>query len=141
LAGLLTTDASENLNFYADETFSNPQLLLTNAQFFETAQEPPAGALDGPSVNPTYAFLMKNGASGGEAVYRIDYSGNISPDLYDLSFRVSTLVDSGNLYFTANTSRARAFLTGRLWAEFRATGDQYRSFRACPSPGSTTRLR
>jgi hypothetical protein len=106
LAGLVATDASNNLNFYADETFSNPRLLLANVQFYTLAQEGQAGPSFGMSVNPTYSFLLLSGGSvarGAEAVYRIDYSGTISADLYDLSFRVSMLVDSGNLYFTADT--------------------------------------
>jgi hypothetical protein len=106
LSGLVAIDGSENLNFYADETFSNPRQLLANVQFLETAQERPAGPITGISVNPTYAFIMVSGgsvASGGAAVHRIDYSGTISADLYDLFYRASVLIDSGNLYFTANT--------------------------------------
>jgi hypothetical protein len=137
LAGLLTTDASENLNFYTDETFSDPRLLLTNAGFFEAAQEPPPGPLDGPSVNPTYAFLMNpgNGARGGEAVYRIDHSGNISPDLYDVSFKVSTLVDSGNLYFTANTFTTSGVLVGAAVGRIPGDGGSVQILQSMPLTG------
>jgi hypothetical protein len=94
------------LNFYADETFSNPRLLLANVQFYNLAQEGQAGPSYGMSVNPTYSFLLVSGgsvASGAAAVYRIDYSGTISADLYDVYYRTGMLVDSGNLYFTATT--------------------------------------
>jgi hypothetical protein len=103
LAGLVAKDASNNLNFYADETFSNPRLLLANVQFYTLAQEGPSFGM---STNPTYSFLLVSGGSvarGAAAVYRIDYSGTISADLYDVYYHTGVLVDSGNLYFTATT--------------------------------------
>jgi hypothetical protein len=103
LAGLVATDASNNLNFYADETFSNPRLLLANVEFPTLRQERQPGRISSVSANPTYTFLMASVAPGSQAVYRIDYSGSISADLYDVSYNTGVLVDSGNLYFTATT--------------------------------------
>jgi hypothetical protein len=107
LAGLVAQDTSNNVNFYADETFSNPRLLIANVEFLNPAQERPSGPISRISVNPTYSFLMVRGgnvASGAAAVYRIDYSGTMSADLYDLFYSTGVLVDSNNLYFTATTA-------------------------------------
>ena len=104
LAGLVAIDSSKNLNFYPDETLANPRLLLANANSFQVQQEPQAGPVSTTSANPTYSFLLvrpANSVSAPWAVYRVDYSGSISAELY--SFQGSSdglAVDSGNLYFT-----------------------------------------
>ena len=106
LGGLVAIDASNNLNFYSDETFTNPRVLLANVRSFTPYQEALAGSISGISTNPTYSFLLvepKNVNSGPVSVYRIDYSGSISADLYDFgdSGETGFVVDSGNLYFIA----------------------------------------
>jgi hypothetical protein len=104
LAGLVAMDASNNLNFYPDETFANPRLLLANVAYFAPLQEASAGAISRISSDPTYSFLEvtpANSNSGLRSVYRVDSSGSISADLYDIlsEFR-NAVVDSGNLYLT-----------------------------------------
>jgi hypothetical protein len=103
LAGIVAIDTSNNnLNFYPDETFTNPVLLLTSVSSFTPLQERPAGLPARVSANPTYSYLSvqtlnrTSGVSG--AVYRIDYSGSLSAALYDSP--TYGIVDSGNLYFT-----------------------------------------
>jgi hypothetical protein len=115
LAGLVAKDASNNVNFYADETFSNPRLLIANVEFLTPAQERPSWPISQISVNPTYSFLMVRGGSmpsGAAAVYRIDYSGAMSADLYDLFYSTGVLVDSNNLYFTATTAEVAPLTFG-----------------------------
>jgi hypothetical protein len=138
LAGLVATDASNNLNFYADETFSNPRLLLANVQFYTLAQEGRAGPSFGMPVNPTYSFLLVSGGSvarGAAAVYRIDYSGTISADLYDLFFGVSVLVDSGNLYFTANTFGTSSGTAGETVGRIPGDGGSAQILQSMPLTG------
>jgi hypothetical protein len=110
LAGLVALDASNNLNFYPDATFSNPSRLLANVFSLHPMQEPRSGPISSISANPSYTFLMVwflNGTpgSGGQTVYRVDYTGSISGRLYDLpEGAAAELVDSDNLYFTRSRS-------------------------------------
>jgi hypothetical protein len=118
LAGFVAIDASNNLNFYPDETFTHPQLLLSNAAYFRFQQEIQSGPISTISADPTYSFLLVAPSLGASstAVHRVDYSGSISADLYDLGGgNGSPLVDSGNLYFTE--------LSGNLESVGRIPGD------------------
>jgi hypothetical protein len=120
LAGLVTTDASNNLDFYPDETFTNPHVLLANIASFTPRQEAPSVPIATISANPIYSFLLvqpSGVSSGRSAVYRIDYSGSISADLYDAQNSFNGLVvNSGNLYFTdtSTTSNASVESVGRI---------------------------
>ena len=102
LAGLVALDSSHNLNFYRDETFTNPVQLLANIASFYGAQEPPLNARAARlSANPTYSFLVVQPQNtANESIYRIDYSGSISADLYDSPGAGvgQPIVDSGSAY-------------------------------------------
>jgi hypothetical protein len=102
LAGILAIDTSNNLNFYPDETFTHPVLLLASVSHFASIQDPPAGLVGRISANPTYSYLLVTplNPGGSQSIYRIDYSGSLSPDLYDSPLISNYFVDSGNLYFT-----------------------------------------
>ena len=103
LAGLVAIDGAHNLNFYPDETFANPRLLLANVGFFIPRQEAKAGPISPISSNPTYSFLVVQPAdnTGASAVYRVDNTGAISADLYDVAgFSNGMAVGSDTLYVT-----------------------------------------
>jgi hypothetical protein len=111
LAGLVALDSSNTLNFYSDASFSNPRVLLQNVYTFAAAQEAPAGQISSISANPTYSFLVvRTSVSAPGAVYRIDYSGSISADLYDFAGSYNTVVDAGTMYFTQTTGGFGSYL-------------------------------
>jgi hypothetical protein len=120
LSGLVTADSSNNLNFYQDETFANPRLLLQNVFDFVPKQEPRTGGeISWISANPTYSFLLvRTSASGPTAVYRIDYSGSISADLHDFhsAYGWGLAADAGSLYFTETTANPSNYVetVGRI---------------------------
>jgi hypothetical protein len=120
LAGLAAVDASNNLNLYPDETFANPRLLQANVASFSPVQEATAGPDSSISSNPTYSFLLINRSpifDGPLSVYRVDYSGSISADLYDLPGRPdATIVHAGTVYFSRVTgiSGSGSALVGRI---------------------------
>ena len=119
LGGLVTMDKSSNLNFYPDETFTNPVQLLANVQAFWAEQAPPPlSSRTNVSTEPGYSYLVvqtpSSAGSVAASVYRVDYSGTISPDLYDAQFSNldDAVVDSGNVYFVDST------LTPQGWLPF-----------------------
>jgi hypothetical protein len=119
LAGLVAVDSARNLNFYPDETFTNPKVLLTKVGYFTPEQEPHAGPISTVSTDPTYSFLIvqpTGSASQSAGVYRVDFSGSISGHLYDMVSANGTVVDSGNLYF-ANPTGTVSETVGRILAD------------------------
>jgi len=121
LAGLLATDTAHNLNFYPDETFTNPKVLLTNAGSFSLVQEPQPVGSSAVSVDPTYGFLLvlpPGPVVKPFDVYHVDYSGAISAKLYSLqNVYNGLLVDAHTLYYveTAEAANDDSLLTvGRI---------------------------
>jgi hypothetical protein len=117
LVGLVTMDKSSNLNFYPDETFTNPVRLLANVQAFWAEQAPPPlSSRANVSTEPGYSYLVvqtpTSAGSVAASVYRVDYSGTISPDLYDAQFPYldDAVVDSGNVYFVDSTLTLQGWL-------------------------------
>jgi len=106
LAGIVAMDNAGQLNFYADETFTQPRLLASNVESFYQQQEP--ADVYGVSANPTYSYLgIQPAAAAGSStlpprgIHRIDFTGTISADLADVQPAFNgSLVDAGNLYFT-----------------------------------------
>src|SRR5262249_38740931 len=110
LAGIVAIDAADNLNFYPDETFANPRLLVPNIGFFMPGQEAKVSPIAPVSTNPTYAFLAaQQGIAGSSSIYRVDYTGAISTNLYDADFSNGIVVASDTLYFTDVSGGAGAF--------------------------------
>jgi hypothetical protein len=110
LTGLVATDSSNHLNFYADETFTNPTQLLANVGFFDFPQ---ATATTPAASGPTTAYLTVHppGTSPysgtGGSVYRIDSKGTLSADLYDFQGMVTrglTVVDQDHAYLIDGAS-------------------------------------
>jgi len=108
LAGVVANDCSGNLNFYHDETFTNPVQLLQGAAIVELLAPPrQASVLTPISTQPTLAFLvLKVGAQ--TQLRRIDYTGSLSSDLYDFASTPQFAgpqayegfaADAANLYF------------------------------------------
>ena len=104
LAGIVALDDSHNLNFYPDQTFTNPTRLLANVDYFTSVQAPASSPLSFISGNPGYSFLIVQPLAGfgTNGIYRVDYSGTISARLFDLQGWTNNgaVVDSGSLYFT-----------------------------------------
>lgn len=116
LTGLVALDNSANLNFYSDETFTNPVRLLANVNGFQAKQASPLSYRANVSAEPGYSYLfvqtLASAASSAKSVYRVDYSGTISADLYDSrTMFLGGVVDSGNLYFTDSTSTPQGLIT------------------------------
>jgi hypothetical protein len=109
LAGLVMLDySSSTLNYYPDETFTNPVALLRNvATFFGSLQN--GYPFVHVPIHPGYVFLAVQPLSNGAApysVYRVDYSGSISADLYDFHGSLlgsSSLFDSGSPFAYGGT--------------------------------------
>jgi hypothetical protein len=101
LAGLVAIDATSQLNFYPDETFANPRVLLTNVFTFRT----PSNGRPGVATDPTYSFLdveSVGSAPQKNSLYRIDESGTLSPTLYEFAnFQVFSqwVLDADACYF------------------------------------------
>jgi hypothetical protein len=102
LAGFVTVDASGNLNLYPDETFANPRVLLSNVSGITRLQTPAVSALTTISADPGYSFLQVRFNNSTSSLYRIDYTGSLSLDLYDFSGTIAygEATDTNNLYFT-----------------------------------------
>src|SRR5262249_18528391 len=113
LAGIVAMDDATNLNFYPDETFTNPTRLLTSIKTFWAKQDPATSQYSDVSANPGYSYLIvepqttqnQGYIEGPVSLYRVDSSGSISPDLYDFAASYPNgvanglFVDSGNVYF------------------------------------------
>lgn len=104
LTGLVAKDSANNLNFYPDETFTNPTRLLANVgvvYYWPLPSGAPSGS--------TFAYLtVLPGGTGraagtGASVYRIDSSGTLSSDLYDFQgtnpYTLLDVVDRDHVYF------------------------------------------
>jgi len=99
LIGILSVDSNKELAFYSNTGFSNPKVLLPNAQAFSEVY-----------AAASYAFLRVNFADNGQKLYRVDAAGNISADLYDFQSNGDSASDGiatpdgNNVYFMDNTA-------------------------------------
>lgn len=102
LGGFVALDTSNNLNFYPDESFANPTLLMPTGGSFSVLQAPGLALIPQVSIAPTFAFIVASkSASGPNSLYRIDSTGTMSADLYDFQNGLGSYgMDSNNLYFT-----------------------------------------
>jgi hypothetical protein len=102
LAGIVAVDGSTNhLNFYADETFTNPTQLLADAGPLDDGIDAGSGY--------TYLVVQPAGAtitSPVGSLYRIDSTGTLSSDLYDFqgSGGILGVTDPDHVYFTDSTT-------------------------------------
>jgi hypothetical protein len=110
LAGFVMTDSANNLNFYPGQTFTNPIVLLANVHDFAPQQTAPLSLLTNVSADPTYSMLNVSFTNGSISLYRIDYTGTLSQDLYDYTGQGGGFFDSQNFYFqdTVNLSPPQA---------------------------------
>jgi len=100
LGGLVAVDSLNNLNFYRDESFTNPTLLLKSVGTFSVLQAPSLKFIPALSTAPTFAFVVV-ASNGSNSLYRVDYMGAISVDLYNFQFALGSYgTDSNNAYFT-----------------------------------------
>jgi hypothetical protein len=104
LAGIVAVDDTQNLNLYADTTFTHPTQLLSNVTSMTAWQEPstPQGNF---AAAHSYAYLVVKSTTsvGAGSVYRIDSTGAFSDDLYDFQSPVGNqatpLVKDDIVYF------------------------------------------
>jgi hypothetical protein len=110
LAGFVMVDASGNLNLYPDETFANPKLLLGNVTGITHLQTAALSPLTTVSSDPGYSFLQVHFTNSTSSLYRIDYTGALSADLYDFRGTIAygEATDTNNLYFTDADSQIEA---------------------------------
>jgi hypothetical protein len=110
LAGFVMLDASFNLNFYPDQTFTNPKVLLTNVVGFSSIQSAQvSGLMNNLSADPSFAYLAVILPDNSQSLYRVDYTGVLSADLYDSTGEIGGALDSGYLYLTEALGQAGAF--------------------------------
>jgi hypothetical protein len=102
LAGFVMVDSGNNLNFYKDATFTAPTVLMSGIQGISPLQTAPLSELTGVSADPTYSFLTVGFPNDTTSLYRIDYSGVLSADLYDFKgdMTYGETMDASNLYFS-----------------------------------------
>jgi hypothetical protein len=98
LAGFVMMDSAQNLNFYPDQTFANPIALLTNVHDFAPQQTAPLSLLTNVSADPTYSMLAVSFTNLSTSLYRIDYTGTLSQDLYEFAGQGEEFFDSHNMY-------------------------------------------
>jgi hypothetical protein len=99
LAGFMMVDAGFNLNYYRDQTFTNPKVLLTNVVGFSPIQSGPvSGLMNNMSADPSFAYLSLIHLDNSQSLYRVDYTGALSADLYDSIGEMAGTFDSDNLY-------------------------------------------
>jgi hypothetical protein len=98
LAGFLMTDSANNLNFYPGQTFTDPIALLANVHDFGPQQTAPLSLLTNVSADPTYSMLNVVFTNLSTSLYRIDYTGTLSQDLYDFAGQYGGVFDSHNYY-------------------------------------------
>lgn len=100
LSGFVGLDAQQNLNFYADETFSNPTNLLSGVNSFGTATGSIVSEFSDVTTHPTYAWInVMDPSTAKESLYRVDYQGHLSAKLYDWQGELRDVrEDSLNLY-------------------------------------------
>jgi hypothetical protein len=109
LAGFLAVDLSAHqLVFYADETFTNPQVLLQGVyNGLSTYQAAPSASqfLFSLSDTPQFAFVGVMGSDSSLTLYRVDYTGSVSSALYHFQGMIGGwLQDAQSVYFTNETS-------------------------------------
>jgi len=73
LAGFVTVDATNHLIFYADETFTNPRVLLGNVTDFSPIQAGGVSTLAGISSTPSAALIVTYASDFSERLYHVDY--------------------------------------------------------------------
>lgn len=108
LAGLVGVDAKQNLDFYPDETFSNPTTLLSGVASVGRIAGSTMSEFTDVATDPTYALIdVINQSTGTSSLYRVDYQGHLSAKLYDWRGDMNgALEDSTNLYVVDRFSNA-----------------------------------
>lgn len=114
LSGIVATDASQNLLFYPDETFTNPRVLMTGVFGISAYQDPPVSQASMVSSSPGFALIMVAAPDLSETVYRVDYTGAISSALYTFrTYPFNSAEDASNVYFV-DSPTSLADLTVRI---------------------------
>jgi hypothetical protein len=110
LAGFIMVDAGLNLNFYSDQTFTNPKVLLTNVVGFAPIQAGPvSGLMNSLSADPSFAYLSLIHLDNSQSLFRVDYTGVLSADLYDSIGEIGGALEGGYLYFSEALGQAGSF--------------------------------
>jgi hypothetical protein len=114
LGGLLNLDSSHNLNFYADETFTNPTLLLANVVSYAPFPASGLSPLVSVSSTPTFSFVIVQFLGGTASLYRVDYAGRLSADLHDFQggqYGGYGFAQDGNNFYFMDTAQTSTTLT------------------------------
>lgn len=99
LAGLVAISSTGQLNFYADESFTNPTTLLNGAISFRSLIPRTVSPVQNLSAMPTRAFLQVMFSDGSQRLYRVSSSGAISASLHTFQSDIHSIaVDANNLY-------------------------------------------
>jgi hypothetical protein len=100
LAGFVSIDAAQHLVFYADETFTNPKTLLSNVFGFAPFQASSVSSMVKVSSGAGSALLVVSAPDLSQTLYRVDYTGAVSPNLYTFQGSWDSITqDSKNFYF------------------------------------------
>ena len=106
-AGMLNVDTSTfKLVLYHGDSFTTPTPLLDDCVNFMVLQPAPLSLGFTPlTANPTYAFLAVFMLDGSTKLYRVNYTGAISADLYDVKIELNggAAFDDNYLYFIDRT--------------------------------------
>lgn len=102
LGGFVVADTAGHLLFYPGDTFKNPKIVLSNVSGFEPFQGQNVLTLVPLSSTPGSALILVTAPDLSKALYRIDYTGALSADLYDFqgSPTGGSVQDSQYFYFT-----------------------------------------
>jgi hypothetical protein len=99
LAGIVTLDASQHLVLYADETFTNPKVLLNNVFNFSDFRAPDVSSMVLVSSRPGSAMIVVYAPDLSQTLYRVDYTGTVSPTLYTFQGSWGSLIQDANSFF------------------------------------------
>lgn len=118
LAGLLALDASGNLKFYKDLSFTNPKQLLSGLSgcvFYSSLGSEPSSPQQ--ATGDAIIGAVKTTSGYSVSLYHVDGNGNVSGDLYDSQLNGginSSAIDSHNLYFTDSSAQTNSTVVARL---------------------------